>query len=155
MRGRVTAACIVCAAISAVAAGQQTTSPSTEGAKTAIAAGNQAFGTAVEKGDAAAIAALYSTNAEAFPPNSDVVRGPAAIQKMWQGVLDSGVAGADLNTTEARAEGNLAYEVGTYAMKAKDGKVLDKGKYVVVWTKDGGAWKIHRDIWNTSMPAAK
>jgi len=29
------------------------------------------------------------------------------------------------------------------------------GKYVVIWKRDGGQWKIHRDIWNTSMPATK
>jgi ketosteroid isomerase-like protein len=74
---------------------------------------------------------------------------------MWQGVLDSGIASADLTTTEVHAEGNLAYEVGTYIMNTKDGKMADKGKYVVVWMKEGNDWKLHRDIWNTSMPAAK
>ena len=156
MRRAVTAGFIVCAIITATAAGQETAkSQSAGGVKAAIEAGNKAFEAGMEKGDAAAIAALYSTNAEAFPPNGDVVRGRAAIQKLWQGVHDSGIAGADLDTTEVRADGNLAYEVGTYAMKGKDGKVLDKGKYVVVWIKEGGNWRIHRDIWNTSMPAPK
>jgi uncharacterized protein (TIGR02246 family) len=124
-------------------------------AKAAVDAANKAFTSALQKRDAAAIGALYTTNAEAFPPNGDIVRGRAAIQKMWQGVLDSGVASADLATLEVHADGNLAYEVGTYTMNGKDAKPLDKGKYVVVWMKEDGAWKIHRDIWNTSMAAPK
>jgi uncharacterized protein (TIGR02246 family) len=156
MRRALIAGFIVCTVVVATAAGQQTAkSPSADGAKAAVEAGNKAFAAALQKGDTAAMAALYSTTGEAFPPNGDVVRGRAAIQKLWQGVHDSGIAGADLDTTEVRADGNLAYEVGTYAMKGKDSKVLDKGKYVVVWIKEGGNWRIHRDIWNTSMPAPK
>jgi ketosteroid isomerase-like protein len=30
---------------------------------------------------------------------------------------------------------------------AKDGKV-DQARYVVVWKREGGRWKLHRDIWN-------
>jgi ketosteroid isomerase-like protein len=51
------------------------------------------------------------------------------------------------------AQRPLAFEVGTYAMKLKDGTVADRGKYVVVWLKEDGKWKLHRDIWNTSLPA--
>jgi len=53
------------------------------------------------------------------------------------------------------SRGDLAYEVGTYAAMGEGGKPLDSGKYVVVWRRDGEAWKLHRDIWNTSMPAPK
>jgi hypothetical protein len=40
-------------------------------------------------------------------------------------------------------------------MKDGSGKVLDRGKYVVIWKRDGAAWRIHRDIWNSSMPAPR
>jgi hypothetical protein len=40
-------------------------------------------------------------------------------------VLDSGITAIDLVTTEVESQGNLAYEVGTYAMKMKDGKVAE------------------------------
>jgi len=32
---------------------------------------------------------------------------------------------------------------------------VTNGKYVVIWKRDGGQWRIHRDIWNTSMPTTK
>lgn len=37
---------------------------------------------------------------------------------------------------------------------SKQGNVADRGKYLVIWNRDGATWKLHRDIWNTSMPAA-
>jgi ketosteroid isomerase-like protein len=51
------------------------------------------------------------------------------------------------------ANGDSAYEVGQYELTDQSGKVLDKGKYVVIWKLDGGRWKLHRDIWTTSEPA--
>jgi hypothetical protein len=37
--------------------------------------------------------------------------------------------------------------------KAQDGSILDTGKYIVIWKRENGAWKWHRDIWNSSRPA--
>jgi hypothetical protein len=45
--------------------------------------------------------------------------------------------------------------VGKYTLTGDAGKVLDQGKYVVVWKRELGQWKLYRDIWNTSVPAAK
>jgi uncharacterized protein (TIGR02246 family) len=134
----------------AVAAGAQDAA-----VRAAIEAGNKKFMAAVPKADVAALASLYTTDAEALPPNSDVVKGRPAIQAMWKGVLDSGVTGVELTTVEVEAHGTHAYEVGTYVIKTKDGTVADRGKYVVVWKKVAGHWLLHRDIWNTSQPAPK
>ena len=123
--------------------------------RAAIEAGNRKFTSGAAKGDASLIAAAYTSNAEAFPPNSDVVRGRPAIEKLWKSVLDSGINAIELVTTEVASQGNLAYEVGTYVMKMKDGKVVDRGKYCVVWKKVNGQWLLHRDIWSTNLPEAK
>jgi ketosteroid isomerase-like protein len=123
--------------------------------RAAIEAGGQKFIEGVAKHDTAMIASTYTEDAEAFPPNADTVKGRAAIQRMWQSVLDSGVAAFELSTTEVESAGGLAYEVGTYVMKTKDGKVADRGKYCVIWKRVGGRWLLHRDIWSTSLPEAK
>ncbi len=123
--------------------------------RAAIEAGIKKFVDGTAKHDAALIASAYTEDAEAFPANSDKVKGRPALQKFWQSVLDSGIAAFELNTTEVEADGNLAYEVGTYAMKTKDGKVADRGKYCVVWKRVNGQWLLHRDIWTTSLPEAK
>ena len=123
--------------------------------RAAIEAGTKKFVDGAAKHDAALIASAYTEDAEAFPPNSDKVKGRPALQKLWQSVLDSGIAAFELNTTEVDSEGHLAYEVGTYVMKTKDGKVADRGKYCVVWKRVNGQWLLHRDIWTTSLPEAK
>lgn len=121
--------------------------------RAAIEAVNKEFLAAFAKHDANGVASFYTANAEAFPPNAAVIRGRAGIAKMWQGVFAAGIATADLKTTEVQGQGPLAFEVGSYAMKLKDGTVADRGKYVVVWMKEDGKWKLHRDIWNTDLPA--
>lgn len=121
--------------------------------KAAIDAGNKQFVATFAKGDAAGLAAMYSTTGQAFPPNSDVVRGREGLQKLWQGAMASGVKEIMLTTTEVESHGDTAHEVGTYSMNAAEGKPVDRGKYIVIWKRENGQWKLHRDIWNTSMPA--
>ena len=119
------------------------------------AANKKYFVDAAPKGDAALIAPVYTDDAIAYPANSEAIKGRAALQAMWKSVLDSGIAGFALNTEEVESRGDLAWETGNYVMKLKDGKVADRGKYVVIWKRVNGEWKIHRDIWTTSMPPAK
>jgi ketosteroid isomerase-like protein len=132
------------------AAGAQTAGP-----RAAIEAANAKFSADYAKGDANAVASHYTAAAWAFPPNADIARGREAIGKLWKGAMDSGVKGVKLVTVEVAAHGGTAHEVGTYVLTGEGGKTLDTGKYVVIWKRDGGRWRLHRDIWNTSMPAAK
>jgi uncharacterized protein (TIGR02246 family) len=123
--------------------------------RAAIEAGNKKFSAAVAKADAAVVASLYTTDAEALPPNSAAVKGRPAIEAMFKGIFDSGVTGIELTAAEVEAQGPLASEVGTYVVTLKDGTVADRGKYVVVWKKVGGQWLLHRDIWNSNQPLPK
>ena len=118
-----------------------------------IVAGNQHFMDAFARGDAAGLANLYTVGGQLLPPNSEVVAGRDAIRAFWQGAMDMGLKEAKLDTVEAERTGETAVEVGKYTLRAAGGQVADAGKYVVVWKMEGGGWKLHRDIWNTSQPA--
>jgi uncharacterized protein (TIGR02246 family) len=120
--------------------------------RAAIEAANKEFGEAVGRGDAAAIAEFYTTNAMVLPPNSDVVKGKEAIKNLFQGLINSGIKGITLTTLEAEGFGDTANEVGKYIVKGEGGKELDNGNYIVIWKRENGKWKLHRDIFNTSMP---
>lgn len=122
------------------------------GTRVAIEAQNKQFIQAVEKGDAQAMADLYSAHAMVFPSNSEIVKGKEAIKALFQGLLDSGVKGFSLTTIEVEGFGNTANEVGTYIMRDASGKQIDKGKYIVIWKRENGQWKLHRDIFNSSVP---
>ncbi len=119
-----------------------------------IEAANKTFMAAFGRGDAAGLAALYTADGQLLPTNSDVVAGSAAIQTFWQGAIDMGLSTATLETLEVEDCGDTAVEVGRYTLKTGDESVADSGKYIVIWKNQGGTWKLHRDIWNTSLPAA-
>jgi ketosteroid isomerase-like protein len=58
-----------------------------------------------------------------------------------------------LETIEAEEHGDTAIEIGKYTDSGGAGNVIDRGKYVVIWKQEGGQWKLHRDIWNSSLSA--
>jgi uncharacterized protein (TIGR02246 family) len=119
-----------------------------------IEAANAEWAKQYNAGNAAGVTALYTDDAKAMPPNSDFAAGKAGITAVWQGMMDSGAKSGKLTTVEVMGSGDSAVEVGTYEVMDKDGKTLDKGKYMVHWKKVGSSWKLHRDIWNSSMPAS-
>ncbi len=59
-----------------------------------------------------------------------------------------------LATRDVEELANTAIELGTYTLFGANEQRLDQGKYLVVWKEEMGQWKLHQDIWNTSMPAA-
>jgi uncharacterized protein (TIGR02246 family) len=127
-------------------------------ARKAIAAANLKFGEAVRQGNAAAVGALYAEDAILLPPGSEMITGRVGIQEFWQGGLKMGIKDAVLTSVDVTAYGNTAVEIGTYALKIQpegQAAVEDHGKYVVIWKKAEGAWKLSVDIWNSSLPVPK
>ena len=51
-----------------------------------------------------------------------------------------------LHTLDLELAGDTAYEVGEAALTLSSGATAVK--YVVVWKKVDGQWRLHRDIWN-------
>jgi len=144
------------ALIGLVSLGFVTASPvlAADDVRSAIEAANKNWEAAASRGDGTAVAGLYTSDAALLPHQSDFVRGTPAIAKFWQAVFDSGVKGVSLTTLEVEDCGNTAHEVGTLEIRGADGKVLDSAKYVVIWKKDGDTWKLHRDIWTSSVVPA-
>lgn len=121
--------------------------------KSAIAAANRKFMETFGRADAEGMGRLYTRDGQLLPANSDFISGTEGIQTFWQAVMDMGIKTAELESVELEGHGDTAIEVGRYTLGGDGGQVLDKGKYVVIWKQKGGQWKLHRDIWNTSMPA--
>lgn len=68
-----------------------------------------------------------------------------------------GITSLELETTDVELAGDLAVGSGHYtlAMQPQSGAaVTDSGKYIVVWKRQPhDSWKLHRDIFNSSVPA--
>ena len=131
------------------ACGETTSAPGDVSAD--IEAANSQFMAAFNQGDAAGVAAAYTADAKLYPPNMDMLQGREAIAAFWQAPIDGGISKAELTTVSATGFGDLAHEIGTYKLYAGD-QVADQGKYLVIWKKEGGQWKLHEDIWNSSLP---
>ena len=120
--------------------------------KAAIDAAARDFPAAIAAKNAPAVGAYYATDAIVLSPNAEMVNGREAIQSFWKGFIDAGM-NVKLEPVQSEAEGNLGVEVGKYTILDPAGKTADQGKYLVVWKKEDGKWKLYRDIWNTNMPA--
>jgi uncharacterized protein (TIGR02246 family) len=118
-----------------------------------IAAANEKFMAAARQGDAAGLAALYTEDGQLLPPNADVMSGREAIAAFWGAVVEMGIKEAELDTVEVADHGDTAIEVGRFTLYGADRQQLDRGKYIVVWKQEAGQWKLHRDIFNSSLPA--
>ena len=118
----------------------------------AIVAANEKFMAVFKMGDAAGLANLYTENGQVLPPNGGFLTGKDAIQEIWQSILDMGAKEIKLDIVEVEGQGDTAIEVSNYTLYSEDGQELDKGKYIVIWKQKDGQWKLHRDIFNSSMP---
>jgi len=113
-----------------------------------IEAANAAFSAAFAKGDHRAVAELYSESARVIAPGSPIVKGREAIAAFWKKVIEGGTKDAKLSTEQVESAGDLAYEDGSVVLTGADGKTSG-ARYVVVWKRENGKWRLFRDIWNT------
>jgi ketosteroid isomerase-like protein len=76
-------------------------------------------------------------------------KGRAAIGAMWKGMAEQ-VGDPKVTTFDVKPLGPAAArEIGTFSLKTKGPQPQEvTGKYVVVWEKVGGDWKLAADIWN-------
>jgi len=125
-------------------------SPALAQSKATIEKLNDVWTAAFNRGDAAAVAALYTEDAYVLPPGSAMVKGRAGIEAFWRQAAQQ-MSDAKLTTVDVLPLGrSAAREIGTVTLKTKSQPPQEVvGKYVVVWRKVGRDWKLATDIWNT------
>lgn len=119
---------------------------------TTILSNIQAFSDHVMAGDAALIAEAYTEDGKIFPNRKDIMEGREALQKYWTPGEGYSISHHKITPAEITVTGDQAYDYGYYEGKTKqeDGSETSwKGKYVIVWKKVEGEWKIYLDIWNS------
>ena len=116
-----------------------------------IRSANQNFERNFADGNAEGMASLYTSDGMLLPPGAAVQEGSKAIQGFWQMVMNLGVKRAQLSTVQVDKQNDMAVEMGNYKLSGGDNQLIDEGKYIVVWKKQNGDWKLHKDIWNTNL----
>ena len=121
--------------------------------KAAVVSSNQLFADAFIKGDSTLLIDRYASDACLFPADMPALCGQKAIATFYRGAYDQmGVRNVKLNTTQVYGEGDYVTEEGTYEIFAAENKFMDKGKFLVLWKKTDGGWKMYRDIFNSDNP---
>jgi ketosteroid isomerase-like protein len=100
------------------------------------------------QGDALRTAAHYSDDAQVLPPRSPVIVGRPAIAAFFQANIDKYISfGNDTQWSVVR--GDIAIEQGVYNVRnVRVGQDVEAGKYIRVWKKIGGTWKLYRDMFS-------
>ena len=101
-------------------------------------------------GDHVGIGRTYTNDAKIFPSNQLIVEGQQNIEAWWKMEEGTEILHHETKPLEINILGEYAYDYGYYSGKsAKDGKEYPfDGKYMIVWQKINGDWKIYLDIWN-------
>ena len=112
----------------------------------------------VQAKDLAGAVAFYAKDGVLMAPGAPPAEGTQGITEGWRGILglpNGSLSFAPTKVAVAKSR-DLAYETGSYslAFDGPKGRVQDQGKYVVVWKKEGRAWKAAADIFNSNLPAA-
>jgi ketosteroid isomerase-like protein len=113
---------------------------------------NALFTRAHVEGDRATIDGMFTRDAKVLPPGAEPVIGRAAIDQLTRNYIEFGIADFREVTTDFYGNDDLLIDQGDYVLVYGKENTIEKGKYLNVWRKEDGAWKIHSNIWNTNSP---
>ena len=95
----------------------------------------------------------FSTNPTIYPPGAPAVAGADAIRRMMSQMLAE--PGRSISwipvSASVSSSGDLGYTLGTYTSVASGS--TERGKYVTIWRKRDGTWRVIEDIFNTDAPS--
>jgi len=119
-------------------------------AQRAIDAGNAAYISTWQRGDAHAFAQLFAMNAASIADDGTITRGRAAIEaSRAKAFARTPLVTGTITTEDLVVEDELAYEMGSYSFTLRPtGKnaVVYTGRYLTIWQQQpDGSWLIKTD----------
>ena len=121
----------------------------------ALKAASGQYVEAFNQGDAAAVAALFTEGAKYLPPNRPMILDREGIQASVQASFDAGAGDLQATVIDLHVSGDMAHDVGKYSLtvQPEEGEAFSiSGKFVTIWKRENGSWKIDVDIWHSSVP---
>ena len=117
--------------------------------KNAIAKQAENFAAALKKGDTNTIGSLYTADAKIMDHGEPAISGTASIVGHYVALLQDSINTMRGSTLNVWGNDQVLVEEGTLEVSNSAGKVVDRGKYLVVWKKVDNEWKILRDMYNS------
>jgi ketosteroid isomerase-like protein len=121
-------------------------------AKAEIEAANKNFMALVAAGDSVGLANAYTIDAKFMGAGAPSVAGRSNIQSAMSDIVQSGITGVDLRLENIYGTEDLIAEEGELTLFVGE-KAVAEEKYIVLWKKEDGKWKLFRDIFNSNLPA--
>ncbi|XP_002737418.1 uncharacterized protein LOC100367886 [Saccoglossus kowalevskii] len=120
--------------------------------KSVIEANNARFGEMYKAGDMKALATeLYHEDCKFMPSGSETKIGQKDVAKELEGMKAAGISGMKLTAEEIGGiENDTAYDRGQYFLYKDDGSEMGVGKYLVIWKKVDGKYRVYLDIFNSN-----
>ena len=116
---------------------------------------DEQFAAAAAAKDIDALITFYAPDAVVLMPNEPAITGVDGVRSMYeQSLPTTSITWSPDQVVVARA-GDVAVTRGTYhmTMPMTARPVEDRGKYLTVWKKVNGQWRVAFDAANTDLPA--
>ena len=101
------------------------------------------------------VAGLFASDGLLMVPHYESIVGTKPIERKLREFGESGFQDLRLETIRVDFSGDMALEIGRYAVSilGENGSTkADRGKYLKVWRRLG-AWRIVADCWSSNLPA--
>ena len=103
--------------------------------------------------DTAYLNNIFAEDAKAFPPNSEVVTGRAAIAAVNNEWVNYDFKEFREVSTAFYGNEEFLVDEGNYFLRFGADDIIDKGHYINIWKQENGEWKMFTNMWNSSLPA--
>lgn len=143
---------IVLLAIAGCSSPQKENKLNLNDARKEIDKANLEFVSLFNSGDSVGLANMFTVDGKSMEPNEPAFIGRSQIQTHYSIVMKAGANKLGLQTTGLWGDENILAEEGEFTFMDKDDKLLDKGKYIVLWKVEEDKWKLFRDCYNSDLP---
>jgi uncharacterized protein (TIGR02246 family) len=113
---------------------------------------DEAYNEAFNKGDAAGCASFFAEDVVLLAPGQPMTRGRKAFEEIYRSRMSQSTGATHSNQLVGYGvDGELAYQIGTFAITGTDSP--DQGKFVNVLKRQAdGSWKVAVSIFNSDGP---
>lgn len=105
-----------------------------------------------DNGNTESLKSLYTENAMAFPPSSEILQGPIAISTYLESLREVGFGEYSISNVDMQIKGDTAYTTALWEVTrvdAYDNEIkLDGNITNVLERQADGSWKIKLQSWN-------
>jgi len=111
-----------------------------------------AYNEAFNRGDAAGCASFFAEDVILMAPDQPMIRGRKAFEEIYRSRMATSSGGTHSNElVEFGVEGDMAYQVGTYAVTGTSPS--EQGKFLNVLKRQAdGTWKVAVSMFNSDTP---